>query len=53
MDIELIAIQAGVIVVEEDSTYWSENNAIEVLSRFAQLVIQASDLAKIRNTHNE
>lgn len=41
MNIERMAIQAGVIEVTEDATYWTENNAIEVLDKFAQLVIQA------------
>ncbi len=41
MNIEQMAIDAGVIVVENDATYWTENNAIEVLDKFAQLVIQA------------
>lgn len=41
MNIERMAIDAGVIEVTEDSTYWTESNAIEVLDKFAQLVIQA------------
>jgi hypothetical protein len=41
MNIEQLAIQAGVIDVTDNSTYWTENNAIEVLDKFAQLVIQA------------
>jgi hypothetical protein len=40
MNIEQLAIQAGVIDVTDNSTYWTENNAIEVLDKFAQLVIQ-------------
>jgi hypothetical protein len=40
MNIERLAIEAGVIYVDENSTYWTENNAIEVLDKFAQLVIQ-------------
>jgi hypothetical protein len=41
MNIEQLAIDAGVIYVAEDYTYWTENNAIEVLDKFAQMVIQA------------
>jgi hypothetical protein len=41
MDIEQLAIQAGVIDITNNSIYWTENNAIEVLDKFAQLVIQA------------
>jgi hypothetical protein len=41
MNIERMAIDAGVIVVEDGKTYWTENNAVEVLDKFAQLVIRA------------
>jgi hypothetical protein len=40
MDIEQLAIQAGVIYSDFQNTYWTKNNAIEVLDKFAQLVIQ-------------
>ena len=40
MDIEKMAIEAGVIYADEQLTYWTDNNAIEVLDRFAQLVIK-------------
>jgi hypothetical protein len=46
MDIEKIAVEAGVLYVDEQSTYWTENNAIEVLDRFAQLVIKAYEREK-------
>ena len=43
MNIEQLAIEAGVIYVDEgvlhSSLYWTENNAIEVLEKFAQLVL--------------
>ena len=45
MNIEQLAIEAGVIYVDENSTYWTDNNAIEVLDKFAQLVIQAYEEA--------
>ena len=40
MNIEQLAIEAGVIYVDESSTYWTDNNAIEVLEKFAQAVIK-------------
>lgn len=40
MNIEQLAIEAGVIHVDESSTYWTDNNAIEVLEKFAQAVIK-------------
>ena len=40
MNIEQLAIEAGVIYVDESSTYWTDNNAIEVLDKFAQAVIK-------------
>lgn len=40
MNIEQIAMETGVIFADESYTYWSENNAIEVLERFAQAVIR-------------
>jgi hypothetical protein len=49
MNIERMAIKAGVIVVEGDKTYWTENDAIEVLDKFAQLVIQAYMLEVLSN----
>lgn len=48
MDIEKLAVEAGVIVVDEQNTYWTENNAIEVLDKFAKLVIEDSK----RTTNN-
>jgi hypothetical protein len=39
MNIEQMAIDAGVIVVDREYTCWTENNAIEVLDKFARLVI--------------
>ena len=43
MNIEQLAIEAGVIYVDEgvlhSSLYWTDNNAIEVLDKFAQAVI--------------
>ena len=46
MDIEQLAIKAGVIYVDEKSTYWTNNNAIEVLENFARLILE------IPNTEN-
>ena len=44
MNIEQLAIEAGVIYVDEgvlhSSLYWTDNNAIEVLDKFAQAVIK-------------
>lgn len=48
MNIEELAIKAGVIEVSENSTYWTENNAIEVLDTFAQLVIENYLLNEIK-----
>lgn len=39
MNIEELAIKAGVIVVDDGSTFWAGNNAIEVLDKFAELVL--------------
>lgn len=41
IDIEQLAIQTGVIEVGENYTTWTNNNAIEVLDKFAQAVIKA------------
>jgi hypothetical protein len=40
MNIDQMAIEAGVIVVEDGITYWTENDALEVLERFTMLVKQ-------------
>jgi hypothetical protein len=40
MNIEQMAIDAGVIVVEDGKTYWTENDAIEVLEQFTRLVLE-------------
>jgi hypothetical protein len=40
MNIKQLAIEAGVIYVDGTSTYWTDNNAIEVLDKFAQAVIK-------------
>ena len=40
MNIKQLAIEAGVIYVEGKNTYWTENNAIEVLEKFANAVIK-------------
>jgi hypothetical protein len=40
MDIEKLAIEAGVIHVDESGTYWTDNNAIEVLENFARLLLE-------------
>jgi hypothetical protein len=40
MDILQLAIEAGVIFVEDGDIYWTENDALEVLERFAMLVKQ-------------
>ena len=40
-DIEKLAVEAGILYVDDSSTIWqTKNNAIEVLDRFAQLVIE-------------
>jgi hypothetical protein len=49
MNIEQMAIDAGVIVVEGDNTYWTENNAIEVLEQFAILVVRAYTIEVLSN----
>lgn len=43
MDIEQLAIKAGVIYVDEKSTYWTSNNALEVLENFARLILDLPD----------
>jgi hypothetical protein len=40
MNIKELAINAGVIEVSEGLTYWTENDAIEVLDTFAKLVVE-------------
>jgi hypothetical protein len=40
MNIEQMAIDAGDIVVQNGIIYWTENDALEVLERFAMLVKQ-------------
>ena len=42
MNIEELAIKAGVIDVVNEDTYWTVNNAIEVLGKFAKLVLVES-----------
>jgi hypothetical protein len=37
MNIEQLAVQSGVIFVDSKSTYWTENNAIASLDKFAAL----------------
>ena len=40
-DIEKLAVEAGILYVDDSSTIWqTKNNAIEVLDKFAQLVIE-------------
>lgn len=39
-DIEQLAIEAGVIEAGDNFTTWTNNNAIEVLEKFAQAVIK-------------
>lgn len=46
MNIEQLAIEAGVIYADEKSTHWTNNNAIEALDNFARLVLE------IPNTEN-
>ena len=48
MNIEKLAIESGVIHVNDNSTYWTENNAIEVLSKFAEAVIKAQKMRKFQ-----
>jgi hypothetical protein len=45
MNIEKLAIEAGVIVVDDGFIYWTENDAIEVLEKFAQAVIKENQNA--------
>ena len=40
MNIEKLAIESGVIYADGCTTYWTENNAVEVLDRFSKLVIR-------------
>lgn len=40
MNIEQLAIESGVIHVDGTNTYWTDNNAIEVLDKFANAVIK-------------
>ena len=40
MNIEKLAIESGVIYADVCTTYWTENNAVEVLDRFSKLVIR-------------
>jgi hypothetical protein len=49
MNIEQMAIDAGVIVVEDGKTYWTENNAVEVLEQFAILVVRAYTIEVLSN----
>ena len=48
MNIEKLAIESGVIHVNDNSIYWTENNAIEVLVRFAQAVLRADKIRKYK-----
>lgn len=41
MDIEQLAVKAGVLYVDDTSTYWTTNNAIQALDDFALRVIKA------------
>ena len=41
MDIEQLAIKAGVLYVDDTSTYYTTNNAIQALDDFARRVIKA------------
>lgn len=54
MNIEKLAIESGVIYVNDNSTYWTENNAIEVLERFAQAVLRAgrTDIEKLQKAQS-
>ena len=36
MNVEQLAIECGVIVADEQTTVWTNNNAIEVLERFGE-----------------
>jgi acetyl-CoA carboxylase alpha subunit len=47
MNIKQLAIEAGVIYVDGTSTYWTDNNAIEVLEKFAQAVIKEQLISEI------
>ena len=49
-DIRKLAIESGVIRVEDSSIYWTENDAIEALDKFANAVIRnrpVSDIKKL------
>jgi hypothetical protein len=38
-DIKRMAIEAGVIFYEDENLFWTENDAVEALTRFAQLIV--------------
>jgi hypothetical protein len=38
-DIKQMAIEAGVIFYEGENLFWTENDAVEALARFAELIV--------------
>ena len=56
MDIEKLAIESGVIYADERVTYWTDNNAIEVLYKFAQAVLKdkppITDIDKLKQAQS-
>lgn len=48
MDIKKLAVKSGVIVVEGDDIFWTENDAVEVLTKFAQEIIR-----EVSNANND
>jgi len=54
MNIEKLAIESGVIHVNDNSIYWTENNAVEVLVRFAQAVLKTemTDIEKLQKAQS-
>ena len=56
MNIEKLAIESGVIYADERVTYWTDNNAIEVLYKFAQAVLKnkppTTDIDKLKQAQD-
>lgn len=52
MDIKQMAIEAGVIYITEEGLYWTENDAIQALDRFAKVVIEKVQQEKTKMKFN-
>lgn len=43
VDVEQLGISAGIINVSDDSITWADGNIIELLDRFARMVLDSCD----------